>query len=301
MEQEATPSGSPFVLVLNPSTRQRAMNSYSEIAKALKEGAGNHPELADTVELYCALLEIQDAARVPARKPTLTAAEARARLEQGHPLMSADELDVEPASLAELCARIGFAIAEHRRERVKALAQIHAWLYERRERMRALAVEYLRSGRVPTSGAAGIDRGLLAFVFDSGLRPFLRAQAEALAPLVDDAGWYRDHCPICGGEPDMAALGRGSGRRRLLCSRCDSEWTFRRLGCPFCGNEEPAQLAHYPTDDKGYRLSVCERCRRYLKTIDLREVAGEHPLAAERILTAGMDVAAEKMGSRGGT
>jgi FdhE protein len=277
------------------------MNSYSEIAKALEEGAEKRPELADTVKLYCTLLEIQGAAQVPAHKPTLTAAEARARLEQGHPLMAPDELDADPASLAALCARIGFAIAEHRRERVKALAQIHAWLYERRERMRALAVECLRRGRFQISGAAGIDRGLLAFVFDGGLRPFLRAQADALAPLVDDAGWYRGYCPICGGEPDMAALGRGSGRRRLLCSRCDSEWTFRRLGCPFCGNDEPAQLAHYPTDDKGYRLSVCELCRRYLKTVDLREVAGEHALAAERILTAGMDVAAERMGCRGGT
>ncbi|MCJ7831514.1 MAG: formate dehydrogenase accessory protein FdhE, partial [Dehalococcoidia bacterium] len=102
------------------------------------------------------------------------------------------------------------------------------------------------------------------------------------------------------GEPDMAALGKGSGRRRLLCSRCDSEWTFRRLGCPFCGNDEPGQLAHYPSDDHIYRLSVCERCRRYLKTIDLRAAAAEHPLAAERILSAGMDVAAERAGYRGG-
>jgi hypothetical protein len=214
--------------------------------------------------------------------------------------MSPDELDVDPTSLAELCARIGFTIAEHKRERVKALAQIHAWLYERRHQIRTLAVEYLRSGRVSASDRAGIDRGLLAFVFDGGLRPFLRAQAEALAPLVDDASWYRGYCPICGGEPDMAALGKGNGRRRLLCSRCDSEWTFRRLGCPFCGNDEAGQLAHYPSDDNVYRLSVCERCRRYLKTIDLREAAGEHPLAAERILTAGMDAAAERMGCSGG-
>jgi len=276
------------------------MISYREIAKALEQGAEKHPELTDTIKLYCALLEIQDRAQVPPHQPALTAAEAHARLEQGHPLMSPDELDVDPTSLAELCARIGFTIAEHKRERVKALAQIHAWLYERRHQIMTLAVEYLRSGRVSASDRAGIDRGLLAFVFDSGLRPFLRAQAEALAPLVDDASWYRGYCPICGGEPDMAALGRGSGRRRLLCSRCDSEWTFRRLGCPFCGNDEAGQLAHYPSDDNVYRLSVCERCRRYLKTIDLREAAGERPLAAERILTAGMDAAAERMGCSGG-
>jgi len=276
------------------------MISYSEIAKALEQGAEEHPELADTIKLYCALLDIQDRAQVPPHQPALTAVEARARLEQGHPLMSPDELDADAASLAELCARIGFTIAEHKRERVKSLAQIHAWLYERRAQIGTLAIEYLRSGRAPTGATVGMDRGLLTFVLNSGLRPFLRAQAEALAPLVDDASWYRGHCPICGGEPDMAALGKGNGRRRLLCSRCDSEWTFRRLGCPFCGNDEAGQLAHYPSDDNVYRLSVCERCHRYLKTVDLRGAAGERPLAAERILTTGMDAAAESMSYRGG-
>jgi FdhE protein len=275
------------------------MISYREIAKALEEGVDKHPELADTVKLYCALLEVQDRAQVSPHQPVLTAAEAHARLEEGHPLVSGEELDADPTSLVELCARIGFTIAEHKRERVKALAQIHAWLYERRHQIRTLAVEYLRSGGVSISAAAGINRGLLVFVLDSGLRPFLRAQAEALAPLVDDGSWYRGYCPICGGEPDMGALEKGNGRRRLLCSRCDSEWTFRRLGCPFCGNEEVGQLGHYPSDDNVYRLSVCERCRHYLKTIDLREVAGEHPLAAERVLTAGMDAVAEGMGYGG--
>jgi FdhE protein len=256
--------------------------------------------LADTVNLYCALLEIQERAQVSPEQPTLSSAEAHARLEQGRPLISPDELDADPASLADLCARIAFTVAEHRREQVKPLAQIHAWLYERREQTRTIAAEYLRSGQIPNGDRAGINRGLLAFVLSSGLRPFLRARAEVLAPLVDDAVWYRGNCPVCGGEPDMAALGKGSGRRRLLCSRCDSEWTFRRLGCPFCGNDEPSGLAYYPSEDQAYRLSVCERCRRYLKTIDLRAAAAEHPLAAERILTAGMDVAAEKAGYRGG-
>jgi len=275
------------------------MIDYQEIARALKQGAEKRPELADTINLYCALLEIQEQAQVSARPP-LSSAEAHARLEEGRPLVSPDELDADPAGLGELCARIAFTIAEHRRDQVRPLAQIHAWLHERRERMRTIAVEYLRSGQVVNGDRAGINRGLLAFVLSSGLSPFLRARARELAPLVADAGWRRGYCPVCGGEPDMAALRKGSGRRRLLCSRCDSEWTFRRLGCPFCGNEEPARLAYHPSDDHIYRLSVCESCRRYLKTIELRGAAAEHPLAAERVLTAGMDAAAERAGYRGG-
>jgi formate dehydrogenase maturation protein FdhE len=275
------------------------MNSYPEIAEALRQGGKRHPELADTIDLYCALLEIQEQAQVSPRQLTLTAAEARARLDQGEPLMAPDEVEADSAALTEMCFRIAFAIAERRRDRVNVLARIHAWFHERQRETGALAANYLRNGHLPAVGR-GIDQGLLAFVFAAGLRPFLRARAEELAPLVDDGAWYRPHCPVCGGQPDMAALEKDSGRRRLLCSRCDHEWTFRRLGCAFCPNEDAAQLAHYPTDDNVYRLAVCEQCRRYLKTIDLREAAGERYLAAERILSVGLDAAAEEAGYRGG-
>ena len=275
------------------------MISYAEIAEALRQGGRKHPELADTIDLYCALLEIQQEAQVPPRRLTLTAAEARARLDQGEPLMAPDEVEADSAALTELCFRIAFAIAERRRDRVNVLARIHAWLDEKQREAGALAADYLRKGHLPAVDRH-IDPGLLTFVFSTSLRPFLRARAEDLAPFVDDSAWYRRHCPICGGQPDMAALEKDSGRRRLLCSRCDNEWTFRRLGCAFCPNEDPAKLAYYPTDDDVYRLTVCEQCRRYLKTIDLREAAGERYLAAERILTVSLDAAAEEAGYRSG-
>ena len=276
------------------------MTSYAQIAEALREGGKSYPELADTIDLYCTLLEMQERAQVPSRRLTLTAAEARARLDQGDPLMAPDELEAGSAVLTDLCSRIALAIAERHPDRVNALARIRAWLDERQREAGVLAVDYLRNGHLPAVDQ-DVDLGLLAFVFSTGLRPFLRARAEDLTPFVDDGAWYRRHCPLCGGEPDMAALEKDNGRRRLLCSRCDSEWTFRRLGCPFCANEDPAQLAYYPSDDNIYRLNVCEQCRRYLKTIDLREAAGERYLTAERVLTLGMDLAAEEAGYRAGS
>jgi FdhE protein len=275
------------------------MISYTEIAEALKQGGKRYPELADTIDLYCALLEIQAQAQVPSRESMLTAAEARARLEQGAPLMAPDELEADSTALTCLCSRIALVIAERRPDRVDALTCIRAWLDSRQREAGALAADYLRNGHLPAVDQ-DMDPALLGFVFSTGLRPFLRARAKDLTPFVDDSAWYRRRCPICGGEPDMAALEKDNGRRRLLCSRCDSEWTFRRLGCPFCTNEDPAQLAYYLTDDNIYRLTVCEQCRRYLKTIDLREAAGERYLTAERILTVSMDVAAEEAGYRGG-
>jgi hypothetical protein len=40
------------------------------------------------------------------------------------------------------------------------------------------------------------------------------------------------------------------------------------------------------------RLYTCEQCRRYIRTIDLRQVPEERILSVERILTLPLDMAA---------
>jgi FdhE protein len=268
---------------------------YEQVGWRLRQEAAKRPELAGTIDLYCALLEAQAHARV---EPTvaLDAKDAVTRREQGLPLLSPEALTVDGQALAELCEQIVSILAERRPEQADALAAVRAWLDRERDRLGVRAVEYLREGRT----GEGDEADLRGFIFETALRPFLRALALPLASLVEDGGWYRGLCPICGGEPDFASLDRKGGRRRLLCSRCDTEWTFRRVGCPFCGNDDARQLGHYLSDDGAYRLSVCEACRRYIKTIDLREVAGERLLGAERVLTVGMDLAAQKAGYRRG-
>jgi FdhE protein len=265
---------------------------YARILEELHSQADKRPELADFIQLHCELLQAQARGQFSPRGPALSDEEATERLRQGSSLLSPESLELDGQTLAALCDEIGSIAVGHRPDLKDTLASIRAWLEEKRGQIEALAVEYLREGRVREGEGAGLDGKLLAFIFNNALRPLLRAEAEALAPRVDDSAWYRSRCPICGGEPDMAALERESGRRRLLCSRCDSEWTFQRIGCPFCGNDNPVQLAYYPSDDRVYRLSVCEQCRRYLKTIDLRQIAGERLLPAERVLTVAMDMAA---------
>ncbi|MGC8779847.1 MAG: formate dehydrogenase accessory protein FdhE, partial [Anaerolineae bacterium] len=130
------------------------------------------------------------------------------------------------------------------------------------------------------------------------LHPVLAAYADAWLPLVREEAWYRTWCPICGGAADFAALLPGGGARRLLCARCDAEWIAPRGACPFCGESAAGKIGYFPSADGGYRLYTCESCKRYLKTIDLREFARPVHLPVERVLTVGMDVAAQQAGYR---
>jgi len=266
---------------------------YEKVGERLRQEAAGRPELARTIDLYCALLEVQ--ARVVIEPSVvLDAEEAVARLEQGLPLLSLETLAVDDSALAELCDQIVSIVAERQPELADALTAARVWLNRERQRLGVLAAQYLLEGSI----GEGDEAELLASIFDSALHPFLRSLAQSLAPLVRDGAWYRGICPVCGGEPDFATLGSRNGRRRLVCSRCDTEWTFRRIGCPFCGNDDPRRLGYYPSNDGAYRLSVCGTCRRYIKTVDLREAAGDRLPAVERVLTVGMDLAAEKAGYR---
>jgi FdhE protein len=79
-------------------------------------------------------------------------------------------------------------------------------------------------------------------------------------------------CPVCGEKPQVAVLrGEGDGAKRsLLCSLCSSEWEFRRILCPACGEEQEDKLPVYiATGFEHVRVEACDRCRTYIKAVDL--------------------------------
>ena len=79
-------------------------------------------------------------------------------------------------------------------------------------------------------------------------------------------------CPFCFDHPLVAILrpeGDG-GRRTLLCGRCFTEWEFRRLMCPGCGEEDREKLPVYTSPEFPHiRVEACDTCRRYIKAVDL--------------------------------
>jgi len=107
-------------------------------------------------------------------------------------------------------------------------------------------------------------------------RAILQPYAEVLRErkITPDRVHTRLHCPFCGGAawissrksvPDAQASARYLG-----CSLCGLEWSFNRISCPACGEEDPHKLPNFQSDaHKAVRIETCETCRRYLKSIDL--------------------------------
>ncbi|HEV3199460.1 MAG TPA: formate dehydrogenase accessory protein FdhE [Bryobacteraceae bacterium] len=104
-------------------------------------------------------------------------------------------------------------------------------------------------------------------------RVLLQPYAEHLArgALLDQAT-AASICSFCG-EPPVAAVLRPEGeggKRSLVCSLCSTEWHFRRLLCPKCGEEDQHKLPIYTAEPYPHvRIEACDTCRTYLKSIDM--------------------------------
>ena len=105
-------------------------------------------------------------------------------------------------------------------------------------------------------------------------------------------------CPHCGEEPQAAVLrGEGDGARRsLMCSLCSSEWIFRRLVCPRCGEEKNDRLPVYTAAGIDHvRVEACDSCHAYIKSIDLTKNGLAVP-AVDEIAAVALDLWAEDHG-----
>ncbi len=143
----------------------------------------------------------------------------------------------------------------------------------------------------------GVKESLLSFLVAESIRPVFEAYADELQDCVEQEAWWRGYCPICGSPPGIAKL-REEGERFLVCSACSFAWRFKRLMCPFCGNEDQRKMRYFHTAREGMsrRVDVCEKCRRYIKAIDTGGPGEEAAAIVEDMGTLYLDALAQGEG-----
>lgn len=252
-------------------------DNTQSLLEALQVARTQKPQLASIIDLHCALLEAGMHVTLPSLPPLPAVEAANQALAAGHPLITLAALPLDSPAVMHLAAETCDITARYRPELAGDLAAIRRHL----------------AGN-GSQGEEAIPSDLLIFVLNQAWRPLLRAWAERMAEVVSITDWRRPVCPFCGGPPDLGALDTNTGTRYLLCSRCDAEWAFSRLACPFCGDTR--RQAYFPGENEQHRLYVCDACRRYLKVVDLRQTWRAVRLPVERVLTVGMDLAARQAG-----
>ncbi|MQB00250.1 MAG: formate dehydrogenase accessory protein FdhE [Actinobacteria bacterium] len=133
--------------------------------------------------------------------------------------------------------------------------------------------------------------------------PILELAAARSEPPEKEE-WTGLACPLCGDAPQCSVIVEESGAflqgspRYLVCGRCAGWWDFPRAKCPTCGEDDSRKISPYAAEDWPWaRIDVCEACRGYIKTFDLREKGAMKvvPLVDD-VATLALDVWAHEQG-----
>lgn len=248
----------------------------------LRRLATDRPELAGAVALQIDLVEAcrRVQTRVATTPLTLTAREVEARLAAGHRLVDFDRLPIDWNDTRLLFRQITDVLRRHDTLDHAAAMRLHD--AGRAEDLPALARRWF------DDGASGSAIEMLDEVMSWSMRPYLARAADVIQQRTTFGTWHRGVCPVCGGEPDMAWI-TTSSERQLVCSRCQTRWPTEPVACPFCGEAERSRITSFATPDGAYRVTACQRCRRYLKTLDGRRAGRPVMPALDAIATLPLD------------
>ena len=282
----------------------REKSKHTKTLEKLGEWAQREGSLPSIIVAYERLLRLQMEARglISVAQPGLTKEAAFSQLGQGIPLLKVDELSLslEWPLVQDLFRGAAGILVEHTSQEPTAAAALEKIASDRPTLEQAARDWYQGQPLSSVAAEKGVSDELLAATIQAALYPFLITYAEALSGLVNQGVWRRRICPICGGKPDFAFLDKERGGRWLLCSRCDTEWLFQRMQCPYCDSQSQKALSYFTNDQGLYRLYTCSECRSYVKAIDLRKTAADVLLPLERILTAQLDRQAAEAGYKAG-
>jgi FdhE protein len=256
------------------------------------------PAYRDLIEFYAELFAAQEEARPRlSLEPFLLSPElVRIKRQEKFPLIQAEEMRFDPEASQGLFG-ILCRIAVDRGSGLSAAAQV---LRTRSEDTPSLFKGFLGGDEAllgRSSAEFGVDATALSFFLYHSLRPSICRCAESLSGfLVDEQAWEKGYCPVCGSPPVLAEVCE-DGRRFLACSFCWHRWPARRVACPFCGNGDPGGLSYlYSEEEPEHRIELCDACRKYVKTIDSRNLSRPVYPPLEQVATLHLDLKAAESG-----
>jgi FdhE protein len=275
---------------------------YQSMKSRIEQCIKERNELEEILAFYDKVLAAQKETQEETPIPDISLPEEQIRLkiEEGFPLIDSGNFSVDKDSSERLFRKL-CRLSEKENP---VLASASKALLE------ALDVGTLDAAEVTKAVLQNQEETIEGYAKDLGvpfpvlkaltklsIQPSLLATVSSLAKGFELDKWRHWYCPVCGGLPAIAALVGEEGKREALCSFCGHLWELRRLGCPFCSTENQEDLRYfYGEGDDLYRVQVCEKCKGYIKVVDIREGGDPKALAVDDVVTAHLDLLAEEEG-----
>ncbi len=280
-----------------------AVPVQEKINRRVQEGKKEHPQYEPFLNFWEKILSLQEAysQKISSEGRELSPALRDLKLQEGFPLIAWEDVAVDEALMKELLQDLCRATKEANRNLRQEIPKIETWLQNKKNDFSKWITLFIRKEEQPFIQKAkdhGLDGDLMLFLFYAAWKPFLKARAMGIgeAGSAPFEQWARGYCPVCGSMPLISYL-KNDGKRVAVCSTCETNYPLNRIFCPHCATTEQHQLRYfYDQGDEGSRIEVCESCRHYLKTIDLRKKEMETLPVLDDLLTTHLDLWAQKKG-----
>lgn len=260
------------------------------------------PGYGEILDFYQKVKEAQDKIRASLRIDPIKLKKESKELstKEGFSLIQKEDfpLDIESSvKLFETLCQIGKEANPHMAEQV---GKIREALDNKKTDLKKLLKKGLTEQRVErVADKFGLDKKVFLFLIQSSIKPSIEAAMEQLHSVLDPETWLKGYCPVCGSLPSISLLKEEVGKRYLLCSFCSYQWRIDRIFCPFCSNKDQESLYYFHGEgEETHRIDLCDKCHRYIKTIDYRNLQESDPVLDD-LATLHLDILATQKGYKG--
>ncbi len=216
----------------------------------------------------------------------------------GKPAVDFIDFKFEEKELKEAALKIISVVKAHREDMVEDLAEVESAIVEGALNLEELVETALREGEegvLELADKTRVNSEILQALTVWVVQPFLFSIRDSFREHFDGSNWGNGYCPVCGSHTKVGLLHGEGGKLTLKCEVCGMEWPFKRIKCPFCGNEDNEKLGFYELEGGAYRLYFCDACGKYWKVVDERKLPGI-PREFYPIITMDLDLLAKEEG-----
>jgi formate dehydrogenase maturation protein FdhE len=271
------------------------------VRSAVEEYVRLYPDYADAIRTYGAIMEAQQEVlqNVVCDMQPLSDEEVETRLLSGKTLLDVGDVPIDAAAYRELVGKICATVSRGAPGGLTFCDQLVAWEGLSQDMLPRTRDRLLAGADLDFAGAGELsedDRELAKKILWEGLAPFYRACGRMLAVRLEQSLWQRAFCPVCGGAPLIGKYRQTDGLWVVECSLCHTGWNIQRVGCSVCDGSQGSLDYLYLEEDPSRRACYCRECKRYIKTVDLRDGGEEALLPLENIISMRLDEAAQGEG-----
>lgn len=240
------------------------------LEKAVTSWLEKRPYLDEVTALALACESVLEGSSVIEKLPS-NLDDVKEKLGQSEPLLLTDaEFKIEELASVNLLALAKLKDAEKLPAETKAQAEKlqNIALDEAKELVKEVIAgseEKLKS----LSEKSGIKQDILEYFVWISVRKTLSGIKNELEKWIADNNYTANTCPVCGRHAGTAFFKHTKrGRQRFLhCDHCGTEWTFKRIGCPYCDNIDQKKMSIKDSaDETDMRVDLCHKCMSYIKT-----------------------------------